>query len=96
MVDGQFRVDAADAAAGLVYWDMIIMQSNEKTMMYSGTSMKSSIPGGQEEKKISLNRIKTLQAKVNENQLISVTYFHPKIAKEGERKYQQRMQLVLK
>jgi hypothetical protein len=28
--------------------------------------------------------------------LISVTYFHPKIAKEGERKYQQRMQLVLK
>jgi hypothetical protein len=56
--------------------------------------MKSSIPSGQEEKKIFINSIKTLQAKVNGNQLISVTVIPPKNSK-GKRNYQQRMQLVL-
>jgi hypothetical protein len=58
------------------------MQSNEKT---SGTSMKSSIPSGQEEKKIFINSIKSLQAKVNGTQLISVTVIPPRNSK-GKKK----------
>ena len=43
--------------------------------------MKSSITSGQEEKKIFINSIKTLQAKVNGNQFISVTVIPPKDSK---------------
>ena len=59
-----------------------IMQSNGKM---SGTFMKSSIPSGQEENKIFINKIKTLQAKVNGNQFISVTVIPPKNSK-GKKK----------
>jgi hypothetical protein len=59
-----------------------IMQISEKT---SGTFMKGSIPSGQDEKEIFINSIKTLQAKVNGNQFISVTVIPPKNSK-GKKK----------